>query len=296
MSESNNEPLLVYVGASGRQRDLNDFKNDNRVNHLYFKPEVMNALLAIQEARIEWKEKYNGKISSSSDSPLDFFTNDTGLINAIAKDVAMLPPSEKHIWASHSYKLNDEIWEKVRQAQNKRVQLESRYGSKQAPETKLFNALESVNHVFRDKFDVVLFSGHDGLKSFTRKIHRFRAVDEDGLRALAKDVVKGSIKRMDKQNLLRALGENEADLEPLKIFEKFLVRHTGGNKQMAQLTELDNLGKMGAHSSSSDIEICYTCLNIDRQNSYVTQGVNLLQSVAEAFESIDNDLEKYDIQ
>lgn len=293
MLGSNEKTLLVYVDASGKQRDLNDFKNDHHVKRLYFKPDVMNALLATQEARIEWKEKYNGKISSSSDSPLDFSTNDTGLINAIAKDVAMLPPPEKCIWASHSYKLNDEMWEKVKKEQNKRVQLETHYGSTQAPETLLFYTLDSINRVFRDKFEVVLFSGHDDLETFTRKIHRFRAVDEDGLRALAKDVVRRSIERMDKQNLLRALGENEADLEPLEILEKLLIKHTGDEEQMVPLFELDSLGKVGAHSESSDVENYYASLGIDRQNSHVTQGVNLLQNVANAFGVIDNDLEEY---
>ena len=288
MSESNGERLLVY-DKSGELRDLNDFRNDNRMTHLYFKPELVNALFAELEARIRWDARYTGEISFLPDSSISFVTNDTtGVINAIAKDIAMLPYEAQRIWVSYNCQQGDEAPENLNIGH-----LQGDCDNTNAPETLFFDELMRIHYVFRNKFGALLFREHNDLEFFTRKIHRFRAVENDGLWPLTKDIVKASIKRIDKQSLIHALGEVKEGIEPLELLEELFLKYTGKKEQIVPLSVLDNQGQVDALLSSSDIEDFYECFRIDRQNSPVSQSVDLLQSVADAFKVIADDLEQH---
>lgn len=287
-----NESLYVHVDASGEKIDLSTLVNDDSARYLWFKPEVIRALLSKRGARMKWYTKDTGEISasSSSGSLTHFGVNGLGYVNVITVDIAQLPLWERHIWVAHNCRPDGGVSEELM-----RVQLELCRFSTRSPECLLFLALKRINHVFNKKFGNALLRDHDQVSSIMGQIHRFRGVDENGLRSLAKDVVRISIERLNEKTLFTALGEEQSDLRSLKLLEKLLAKYTNEDDASAQMVPLFgvyDLRKTDAHLPSSKIDGCYTRLAVDRSKPYVLQAVDLLQSVGSAFRVIGDELRK----
>lgn len=281
------EPSFVYIDASGKKVDLEKIA---LYKCLFFEPEVMNVLLAKRGANMEWNTKYTGEISHPSGTMTPFGINDIGLVNVIVTDIKKLPPREGNIWVRHTCRpdgaVSKEFWD---------TQFECELIKTQSPESLLFHALESLDYAFRDKFAVALLQEHDAMESLARRIHRFRAVNEYELPALAKDVVRISIERLEKKNLLIALNKQQSEFQSLKLLQELLEKYTDKEhayKRMGPLFGVYDLRKADAHlpGSNIDIEKCYELLSVNRDNRHVIQATELLQSVADTFMDISKEL------
>jgi hypothetical protein len=167
--------------------------------------------------------------------------------------------------------------------------------STKPPERLLPDALSWLDGVFQRKFGFPLLRQHHELEELQRRIHRFRAVDENGLRSLSKDVVKITIERIDKGSLVKALGDGKSDKGTLKLLEALLGKHTDENyahHRMAPLFGVYDLRGADAHLSSSDIEGCYERLSVDRSAPFIQQAAQLIMNVADAFGVTGGDLQR----
>jgi hypothetical protein len=147
-------------------------------------------------------------------------------------------------------------------------------------------ALNWIDQVFREKFNIALLRDHHEVEELTSRIHRFRATDESGLRSLAKDLVKVSIERINKKSLIDALDDGKSDQGTLKLLQKLLEKYTDESyayKRMTPLFGAYDLRGADAHLSSSDVEDCYGRAGVNRSAPFVTQAEQLIQSVADAF-------------
>ena len=287
------EPLFVYVEASDKMVEISQLVHDDSARYLWFNPEVVNALLAKRGARLKWYTKDTGCISPSPSphSLTHFGVNSLGLINVITADIARLPLWERRIWKAHNCRPDGGVSEELMKAQ-----MECNPAESKSPELLFFKALKHIDRVFYDKFGFVLLGKHHKAVSLAKKIHRFRAIDEDELLRLAKDVVRISIERLNKESLLGALGMKQSKIRTLKLLEKLLAKYTSEDyayKQMTPLFGVYDLRQGDAHLPSSDIEDCYTRLGIDRDSPHVLQAVDLLQNVAEAFGVAGSELERH---
>ncbi len=285
------EVLTVTLDGGGEKVDLETLNHEEVGKYLWFKPDVVNVLLSQRGGNLTWYTKETGGVSPSPDSLIHFGVNRLGLVNAYAYDIARLRLWERRIWVAHNCRPDGGVSEELMKAQ-----MECAPAGSKSPEFLIQNALGWFDHVFLDVFRVPLLRDHDEVGAVVEKIHRFRAVDENGLRSLAKDIVKISIERINKKNLISALGEKKSNLGTLKLLQTLLAKHTDDDYAYAQMTPLFgvyDLRGADAHLSSSDVEECYSRLGVDRSGPYITQACDLMMSVAVAFGITGDELKKH---
>src|SRR5690606_23882025 len=140
-----------------------------------------------------------------------------------------------------------------------------------------------LDSVFQKKFGTALLRDHHEIEELEPRIHRFRATDENGLRSLAKDVVKATIERINKKSLVSALGEGKSEKGTLKLLQELLEKYTEESyayRRMTPLFGVYDLRGADAHLSSSDIEECYARLGVDRSAPFIQQAATLIEHVA----------------
>ena len=275
------ENLLVSVDGSGSKVDLESLNFEVVGKYLWFGPSVVPALLEFRGSNLKWYTRDTGGVSAGPDGLLHFGVNSLGFVNAYAYDVARLPLWERRIWVSNNCRPDGGVSSELLQAQMQCEPAES-----DPPELMLLRALQWINMNFEDKFGLALLRDHHEVGSLSNRIHRFRATSEIDLKALAKDVVKISIERIDKKSLVTALGEKKSDLGTLKLLERLLGQYTGENyacRIMAPLFGVYDLRSSDAHLSHTNIEDSYTRIGIDRKKPLVVQGALLLEKVGTAF-------------
>lgn len=65
---------------------------------LWFKPTVVQEMLSRPAGLLRWHTEDTGSLGSSSLYSAHFGINETGLLNVLAKDIAVLPPLHQRIW------------------------------------------------------------------------------------------------------------------------------------------------------------------------------------------------------
>ena len=134
------------------------------------------------------------------------------------------------------------------------------------------------------KYSIDIFRDHSEIVDIEKRLHRFRACDENGLRSLAKDCVKITIERLNKKALLQVLGLEKSNLGTLKLLERVLSSVTSedfARSHMAPLYGAYDLRGADAHLSSSDIEGSYSRVMVNRDMPLFIQGEMLIKNVAD---------------
>lgn len=283
------EVLMVQVDGSGNRIDLERLNYEEVGKYLWFRPGVINDLLSRRGAALEWYTCDTGGVSPSPNRLLHFGVNKLGLINTYAYDVARRPLWERRIWVAHNCRPDGGVSAELLQAQ-----MECKPAKTRSPELLLHDAISWIEEIFKSRFGSNLLRDHHEIEELEERIYRFRALDENSLRSLEKDVVKVSIERINKKSLLDALEEKKTDKGTLKLLQMLLEKCTNdatyAHRRMTPLFGVYDLRGADAHLSSSDVEDCYTRLGIDRSAPLVQQAEQLIGRVARAFGAIGNDL------
>lgn len=285
------EVLMVQLDGDGGRVDLESLNREEVGKYLWFRPSVVNDLLSRRGAALKWYTHDTGGISPSPDWLLHFGVNKLGLINAYAYDVARRPLWERRIWVAHNCRPDGGVSVELMQAQ-----MACKPASTKSPEFMFHYALDWIDQVFREKFNITLFRDHHEVKELASRAHRFRAMDESSLRSLAKDLVKISIERINKKSLIDALGEGKSDQGTLKLLQRLLAKHTDEDYAYTRMTPLFgvyDLRGADAHLSGSDINECYERVGLDRSLPLTKQAEQLIQSVADAFGITGTELRKH---
>ena len=269
------DPLMVLSDNNGEKIDL---KRLGGSKYLWFKPELINDLLLYRGAEIKWDTKDTGFVSASPNNCIYFGVNKIGLINVLACDLNKLPFWEKQIWVGRNCNpdggVSDELMD---------IQMACNRPSTVSPEKMLHDVLDWTGNIFKEKFNRILFRDHHELKELSLKIHRFRGIDESGLRSLAKDVCKFSIERIEKKSLMNLLDISQSNEGTLKLLQKLLNEHINDKfayNLMKPLFGIYDIRNLDTHLASSDGEKYYKKLSIDRDQPLVKQAEQMIQSFA----------------
>lgn len=285
------EVLMVQLDGDGGRVDLESLNREEVGKYLWFRPSVVNDLLSRRGAALKWYTHDTGGISPSPDRLLHFGVNKLGLINAYAYDVARRPLWERRIWVAHNCRPDGGVSAELMQAQ-----MACNPASTKSPEFMFHYALDWIDQVFTETFDITLFRDHPEVEELASRIHRFRAMDESSLRSLAKDLVKVSIERINKKSLIDALGEGKSDQGTLKLLQRLLAKYTDEDYAYTRMTPLFgvyDLRGADAHLSGSDVNECYERVGLDRTLPLNKQAEQLMQSVADAFGVTGTELRKH---
>lgn len=285
------EDFAVLVDGGGEKVSLKGLRFEEVGKYLWFKPEVVNAILAHRDSILTWYTRETGGLSAFPDWIVHFGVNRLGLVNAYAYDIATRPLWERRIWAAHNCRPDGGVSAELLQSQ-----MECEPASTTASEELIQKALNWLDNVFKDKFGGEILREHDEISFLKDRIHRFRATDEPSLRSLAKDIVKLTIERLDKKSLLAACKEADPKLGTLKLFERLLAEHTKAEHARARFATLFGIYDLrlaDAHLSKSDIEGCYDRIGVDRDMPFVLQASTMMQQVADTIGVTATEIKKH---
>src|SRR5262249_31689242 len=144
--------------------------------------------------------------------------------------------------------------------------------------------LHSIGVFFEKRTGLNLFHGEEpSLDRVYLSIHRFRGVPDNGLYALAKDIIRLVADRIDASQLQKIAappkGQRWGSLKSLEKFLATLVSPTDAHDLMGPLFGAYELRLRDAHVKSSEVEAVFHLARVSQNASSVDQGFQLIASV-----------------
>ncbi len=244
---------------------------------LWFRPEVIMAALNRRRGGLRWYTRNTGGVKKSSGTYIHFGVNKLGLVNVYAKDIGFLPEWEQKIWCGFNVGPDGGVSAELLAAQAEGIPART-----QAPEAYLPKAFSLLNEATQANLGFQLFRSHTEFDALLTAAHRFRATDQSGIFALAKDLARltadsieaGAIQKI----VLPPKGEKWGSLKSL---EKFLATKVGAERARSLLGPLAGIYELrhaDAHLPGSEINASFDLVGFDRQEPFVFQGYRLLHS------------------
>lgn len=246
---------------------------------------------------LSWYTRDTGGVQCSPGHSVHFGVNKSGLINVFAKDIGMLPEWQQRIWAGFNITPEGGVSEELLSAQMRAIP-----ATTQAPEDFLRSEMELLNQecvaVLGDK----LFREHEKLSELLQKCHRFRAVDESSLFALAKDMNRLVSDSIDVKLLHNKVdppqGESRSSLKSLERVLATLISADKAHELLSPLHGIYGLRNADAHLRGADIDWAYNQVGMDTNSPFVHQGhqmlracVSCIHSIAKVFKASDSETE-----
>lgn len=280
-------PIAFIVDAAGKKQTAKSLIDSGR--WLWFKPDVVPALMDRRGGFLEWYTRETGGVKGSPDSRVPFGINSLGLVTAYAKDVALLPEWLQRVWAGFSVSPEGKVAAELFLAQGQGVPAHT-----QAPEKFLPVGVAVLNDAFKKRFGIPLFRPHTTPEVF-KSCHRFKSLSTSGLYGLAKDLVRLVFEHIEVVALHKIVTPPQKEnWGSLKSLEKVLATVTGEKRAYAALGPLHgiyNLRLADAHVPSEDLDEAYALARLDRKLPFIMQGRDLLISCVTSLYTIANALE-----
>lgn len=242
---------------------------------LWFKPELITNILARRGSSLQWYTRDTGSISCSPSWGIHFGVNDLGLITVYAKDIGQLPAWQQQIWYGYNISPEGGISKELYDSQVKADPAETL-----APEAFFSRVITEINEAFQKQFGLDFFRGHPSIIEISTSIHRFRAVDSQGLFSLAKDIARILVDDVDVESLQKiAIPPKGSKWGSIKTIENLLsmkIRQEKARKITAPFVGVYELRHGDAHLPSSEINNSYNLIPVDRNLPHVIQGYHLL--------------------
>ena len=150
-----------------------------------------------------------------------------------------------------------------------------------APEMHLAEALAGLREMSRSAFGVTFVRDSERLAEVIAKCHRFRAVDEAGLLALAKDICRVTSDDFDVTALRKLLGTPDVrELKSIRCLERVLAKKidpADAGRIMAPLAGINDLRQADAHLKSAEWKGALELVGIDGSLPTVHQGYQLIR-------------------
>lgn len=269
-------PTIFFItDAEGNQENRVTLVNSSR--WLWFRPEVINALIEYRNGTLEWYTRDTGSVGCSPDYKVHFGINKIGLINVFAKDISMLPDWQQKIWAGYNISPEGKVSTELLASQMKAVPAETN-----APEAFLLIGLTALNHFTKKKYGISIIKIHDQIPKLIKCSHRFRAIDKNGLFSLAKDLARITADSFDTKAIQKIVAPPKGTKwNSLKSLENLLATTIGpinARNIVGPLFGIYDLRFADAHLPKKDIETTFKLLNIDCKLPTIIQGYQLLDS------------------
>jgi hypothetical protein len=270
-------PAEVYfvLDAEGKRASEKGLISSGR--WLWFRPAVMMELCQRRGGGLCWYTRDTGSIWCSPDDDVHFGVNKLGLVNVFAKDIARLPDWEQRIWAGHNIGPEGGVSEELQASQARAVPADT-----QAPEYLLSKGLLLLQQVSAEKLGFSLLREHENVPAILMRSHRFRAVDKDGLLALAKDLARLTADSIDAAAIQKLVSPPKGiKLGSLKSLEQLLATQVPFEQARALLAPLFGIYELrnaDAHLSTSNLGSSLQLASIDENAPPVHQGLQLLAS------------------
>jgi hypothetical protein len=201
--------------------------------------------------------------------------NKIGLLNAYAYDIAKLPEWQRRIWQGFNLAPDGKVSPELLASQ-----MAARPARTLAPEAHIARALEDVEKLFERRFGHNLFREHPSRSEIAATIHRFRAIDQKGVYALAKDISRLIVEAIDMaaMRVIAPPGKGEGT-GSMKSLERVLATISSAADARAALTHLVGIYELrgaDAHLPSGELQEAYDLAGIDSAAPPLEQGLQML--------------------
>lgn len=206
--------VTFIVDGAGHRQSADKLNDEDVGKWLWFKPGVVPAILSYRGASIKWYTRFTAGITLSSGSyPVHFGLNQKQLIVTYARDVARLLEWERVIWAGFNVAPDGGLPDELKQAQ-----VGGEAADTQAPEEFFGKALVALDAASSSRWGWPLLREHASMEEIVSRIHRYRALDEPGFLALAKDIARLTADGIDSVKLqtLVTLAKAEKAAPPVR--------------------------------------------------------------------------------
>lgn len=242
---------------------------------IWFTPSVVMSMLSRRGGVLSWYTEETGRLGSSSVHAVHFGVNELGLINVLAKDIALMPALHQKMWAAHNVLPDGGISKELYMSQ-----MRAEPASTKAPEELLPSALQHLRRVSDGLLGRCILKSHADEPTLLRQVHRFRGDSQAGLFALAKDLTKLAVEQLD-QDALRAFVADNKGIASIKLLERFIVSlGFNGRKLTAPLVGVYELRQGDAHLSASDISESFSLLDLTDDGDYQAMAKSMIDQVA----------------
>jgi len=270
--------FLYIVDESGERMSNKELSQGRR--WLWFRPEVINNILSKRGSMLSWYTAHTGSIACAPSFGIHFGVNPLGYVNIFAKDIAILPHWQQQIWYAFNASPEGGISKELLSSQVKAVVADTL-----APEPFLQKFIIELNELTQDRYSFLLFTQHNAVDELIKRIHRFRAVDDTKLLALAKDVTRFTVDRINQKALKSYLNNSEyKKYRGLKLLERFIatrIKDEHAIKLMTPLFGINELRNSDAHLPSSKLELYFSQAGVSLEDSHITQAYELLRNLVD---------------
>ncbi len=245
------------------------------VRWLWFKPDVVPALLQHRGGGLAWYTRLTGQVGCSKLNRLHFGINPLGLVNVFAKDIGQLPEWQQNVWAAFNVGPEGGVSVELLASQNR-----ADPAATQAPEAFLREAMEQLNKASVAKFGWKILQDHAYVDELLPHVHRFRSLNRDGLQVLAKDLARIVVDRIDALEIQKTIPPPKNEKwAGLKSLEKLLATKIGDKSAhdiIGPLHGIYTLRLSDAHLPGGDADEAMALAKIDTREPYVYQGLDML--------------------
>lgn len=265
--------VYFLYDAEGRKQSGRKLRKGGK--WLWFRPELVGALLSKRGSFLRWYSQDTGSLSCAPDGGIHFGVNELGLITIYAKDVGYLPTWQQQIWAGFNVAPEGGISKELHASQVK-----AEPANTLAPEDFIGSVVREINEASLSRLGVAFFREHDSIKEILSNIHRFRAINQNGLFSLAKDLARVIADDINTENLQKiATPPKGMKWGSIKTVENLLAIKVGtenARKVLAPIVGIYELRHGDAHLPSGDIKDSFVLIGLDRDAPYIIQGVRML--------------------
>lgn len=270
--------------ASGARQSADDLNSEDIGRWLWFRPDVIAALMDRRGAELNWYTRETGSISTPSDPAIHFGMNEIGLVTVYAYDIARLPEWERRFWAGHNVSPEGKVSSELLQSQ-----VEAQSATTQAPEKFLSIVISQLRSAWTQEYGTELYREHDDFGELLMRCQRFRATDRNGLFVLAKDLARVTADLIDAKVAQAACSKPNSKWGSLKSLENAAANHCTpefAHQICGPLFATYDLRLQDAHPPKSDIERSFKILGIDGDEPPVLAGQKMIHMVVSSIDAL----------
>lgn len=277
--------IRYIIDASGTTASSEDLDNEMQMRWLWFKPQVIPNIIKRRGGFLRWYTEMTGGVGFNNSELTHFGINKNGLVNIYAYDIAKLPIWQQRVWSGFNVSPQGGVSAELISAQAQAIVADTT-----SPERTFSELLPQLDAFVEQVVGAPLFRTHGASEELLNEIHRFRALDQGGLLALAKDVMRIIADRIDTAPLQAIVpppkGEKWGSLKSLEKYLGTLVSAADARSAMGPLFGAYELRLADAHLSSEKLKGSLQLLKIDPKAAPIDQGFQLLTAVSESIRQI----------
>jgi hypothetical protein len=279
------------VDASGTTQTADELDDEDIGKYLWFRPNIIPDLLARRGAKWRWYTRDTGGIELTRGDHVHFGMNSMGLINSHAYDVAKLPEWQRRIWQGFNVAPEGGVSTELLDAQ-----MRTRPANTLAPEAHLSEVIDAIDALFLERFGVRLFRSHSSRNEIQDSIHRFRAIEQQGVFALAKDIARLIVDSIDTAEMHKIApptksASGKGSMKSLERVLGTMISPDNARNALRRLVGIYELRGADAHLPSSALADAFKLAGIDQSVTPLEQGIQMLLRTMQSLVNLHKILE-----